>query len=54
MRLNKKSMIDALTRISSDYHYVTPVRQRAQKLLKKLSNSANQSSKSKSSTVDAK
>lgn len=52
---NKKSMIDALTRISSDYHYVTPVRQRAQKLLKKLSNSANQSqSGKKSSTVDAK
>ena len=34
---NKKSMIDSVARISTDYHYVTPVRQKAYKLLKKLS-----------------
>ena len=34
---NKKVMIDAVARISTDYHYVTPVRQRAYKLLKQLS-----------------
>jgi hypothetical protein len=44
---NKKSMIDAIARISTDYHYVTPVRQKAMKLLKKLSNS-NDSKKSNS------
>lgn len=38
---NKKAMIDAITRISTDYHYVTPVRQKAYKLLKKLSNTSN-------------
>lgn len=36
---NKKTMIDAVARISTDYHYVTPVRQKAYKLLKSLSNS---------------
>ncbi len=39
---NKKTMIDAIARISTDYHYVTPVRQKAYKLLKQLSNNANQ------------
>ncbi len=34
---NKKVMIDAVARISTDYHYVTPVRQRAYKILKQLS-----------------
>lgn len=34
---NKKIMIDAVARISTDYHYVTPVHQRAYKLLKELS-----------------
>jgi len=34
---NKKAMIDSVARISTDYHYVTPVRQKAYKLLKKLS-----------------
>jgi len=34
---NKKIMIEAVARISTDYHYVTPVRQRAYKLLKQLS-----------------
>ena len=48
---NKKTMIDTVTRISTDYHYVTPVRQKAYKLLKKLSSSND--SKKKSS-ADAK
>ena len=38
---NKKTMIDAVARISTDYHYVTPVRQKAYKLLKSLSSSAD-------------
>lgn len=38
---NKKTMIDAVARISADYHYVTPVRQKAYKLLKKLSSSSD-------------
>ena len=48
---NKKTMIDTVTRISTDYHYVTPVRQKAYKLLKKLS-SSNESKKK--SSADAK
>ena len=48
---NKKTMIDAVARISTDYHYVTPVRQKAYKLLKSLSNSADNK---KSSSSDAK
>lgn len=51
---NKKTMIDAVARISTDYNYVTPVRQRAYKLLKKLSNSANNGSSKSSSKTDAK
>ena len=47
---NKKTMIDAIARISTDYHYVTPVRQKALKLLKKLSNTND----SKKSNSDAK
>ena len=43
---NKKTMIDAIARISTDYHYVTPVRQKAYKLLKTLS-SSNDSNKKK-------
>ncbi len=50
---NKKTMIDAVARISTDYHYVTPVRQKAYKLLKKLS-SSNDSSNKKKSESDAK
>ena len=49
---NKKTMIDAVARISTDYHYVTPVRQKAYKLLKTLSNSSSDSKKSNNS--DAK
>jgi len=44
---NKKTMIDAIARISTDYHYVTPVRQKAYKLLKTLS-SSNDSKKKES------
>ena len=46
---NKKTMIDAVARISTDYHYVTPVRQKAYKLLKTLSSSADNSKKSNNS-----
>lgn len=48
---NKKTMIDAVARISTDYHYVTPVRQKAYKLLKSLSSSADSK---KSNSSDAK
>ena len=48
---NKKTMIDAVARISTDYHYVTPVRQKAYKLLKKLSSSNDSKKKS---NADAK
>ena len=46
---NKKTMIDAGARISTDYHYVTPVRQKAYKLLKKLSSNSGDSKKSNNS-----
>lgn len=49
---NKKTMLDTITMISSDYHYVTPVRQKALKLLKQLSGKS--SSKSNQSNADAK
>ena len=44
---NKKSMIDSVARISTDYHYVTPVRQKAYRLLKKLSQESKKDSSSK-------
>lgn len=40
---NKKAIIDSVARISTDYHYVTPVRQKAYRLLKKLSDEAKSS-----------
>ena len=46
---NKKSMIDAVARISTDYHYVTPVRQKAYKLLKSLSQTSSGDKNKKSS-----
>ena len=46
---NKKTLIDSVARTSTDYHYVTPVRQKAYKLLKELSKSAKSSN-----TTDAK
>lgn len=36
---NKKTMIDAIARIATDYNYVTPVRQKAYQLLKSMSSS---------------
>ena len=45
---NKKTMIDAVARISTDYHYVTPVRQKAYRLLKKLSQEAKKDKKDSS------
>ncbi len=38
---DKRNIIREVTYISSDYHYVTPVRQKAYKLLKSLSSSAD-------------
>lgn len=51
---NKKIIISEVTAISNDYHYVTPVRQKAYKLLKALSNNANNKSnnKTKDNEVD--
>ena len=46
---NRKTMIECVTRISTDYHYNTVVRQKAYKLLKTLSNTSSSSKK-----VDAK
>ncbi len=44
---NKKTMLDAITLISTDYHYVTPVRQKALKLLKTMSGKGGSSSSNK-------
>jgi len=44
---NKKTMIDSVARISTDYHYVTPVRTKAYKLLKSLSASSSDDSNNK-------
>ena len=49
---DRKGMINEITYITTDYHYVTPVRQKAYKLLKSLSSSG--SSEKKSSETDAK
>lgn len=38
---NKKIIIESLTKIAADYHYVTPVRNKALKLLKTLSDSGS-------------
>jgi len=40
---NKKTMLDTITLISTDYHYVTPVRQKALKLLKQMSGKGSSS-----------
>lgn len=45
---NKKIIIDSLTRIAADYHYVTPVRNKALKLLKQISGSASSDSSNES------
>ena len=44
---NKKIIIESLTKIASDYHYVTPVRNKALKLLKTLSDSGSSSGNQK-------
>lgn len=51
---NKKTMIDSIARISTDYHYVTPVRQKAYKLLKSISSGTDESSKKKDSKSTSK
>ena len=43
---NRKGMLFEITQITSDYHYVTPVRQKAYKLLKSLSNTNEKKSES--------
>lgn len=50
---NKKTLIDSIARISTDYHYVTPVRNKAYKLLKSLSSGGSDSNK-KDSKKDSK
>lgn len=46
---NKKTMIDSIARIASDYRYVTPVRQKAYKLLKSMTGQSSDNKKSTSS-----
>ncbi len=50
---NKKIIVDSLSKIAADYHYATPVRAKALKLLKSISGSDSASGNSKSS-ADAK
>ncbi len=51
---NKKTMIDAVARISTDYHYVTPVRTKAYKLLKSLSSSSSDEDSKKKKSDNSK
>ncbi len=44
---NKKIIIDSLTKIAADYHYVTPVRTKAMKVLKSLNESGSSNSSEK-------
>lgn len=41
---NKKIIVDSVAKIAADYHYVTPVRNKAVKLLKTISDASNSSS----------
>jgi len=50
---NKRTMVDSIAKISVNYHYVTPVRDKAKKLLKSLSKASGDDSK-KSSNSNAK
>lgn len=43
---NKKTLLNSISMISSDYRYVTPVRQKAYKLLKQMSSQSSSSSNS--------
>ena len=49
---NKKAIIDSVARISTDYHYVTPVRQKAYRLLKKLSQESKKDKKGEESSSE--
>ena len=51
---NRKTMIDSIARISTDYHYVTPVRQKAYKLLKSISSGSDDSKDSKKTSKSTK
>lgn len=51
---NKKPVVDSLTTIASDYHYSKPVRDKALKLLKKISKGTSTSSSKSSSSANAK
>lgn len=51
---NIKIIVDSVAAIAVDYHYVTPVRQRANRLLKTLSNNSGSSNSSKKKGQDAK
>lgn len=42
---NKKIIIDSLTRIAADYHYITPVRSKAIKLLRQISGTSSSEGK---------
>lgn len=50
---NKKTMLDAIARIAVDYNYVTPVRQKAYKLLKAMSDSGKSNKKSNEKKSDS-
>ena len=43
---NKKIVIDSLTKVAADYHYASPVRSRAMKVLKAINEGNSSSSKS--------
>lgn len=47
---NKKIIVDSLSKIAADYHYATPVRTKALKLLKQLSDTSGSSSRSSSNS----
>lgn len=51
---DKKTLVNSVASISTDYHYVTPVRQRAYKLLKQMSNAQNNKSGKSNSKGNAK
>ena len=44
---NKKIVIDSLTKIAADYHYASPVRTKAMKVLKSLNDSSSSASEKK-------
>lgn len=50
---NKKIIIDTLAKIAADYHYATPVRNKALKLLKSMNDPSSSSNKDKA-TAEAK